>query len=128
MSTTPNESILDISPEQASVIRRNQLKYVTTLAHVAEHANLNEAEIFPTGDTLRSVAKIADGGIVFNKRMYKLPNTAAIACQILYSGAWQPVDGWKYWSTIQNGEIVSLEKLREKLLDEKMRHGDTISD
>lgn len=118
----------DLSSGEESILRRRQLKYVLTLAQVAEFAGLEGQEVFPAGDSLRSIAKIADGGIVFNKKLYMLPHTAAIACQAIYSERWKPVDGWKFWNVLRNGEVVSLESIREEVLDSKMRRGDVITD
>lgn len=126
MSTTLEE--IDFAAESESVIRRRQLKYVLPLADVITIADLDGQEVFPANDSLRSVAKIADGGIVFNKKVYKLPHTAAIACQAIYSERWKPVDGWKFWNVTRDGEVVSLEKIRDEILDDKMRRGDVISD
>jgi len=126
MSTTVEE--VNFAAQNESILRRRQLKYVLPLAEVIEFASLNGAEIFPANDSLRSIAKIADGGIVFNKKLYMLPHTAAIACQAIYAERWKPVDGWKFWNVVRNGSVVSLESIREELLDAKMLRGDVISD
>lgn len=120
----------DLSPEsiRGSIIRRRQLKYVTSLANVIKFAGIDGYELFPSQDTkLRGVAKIADGGIVFNRKLYKLPHTAAIACEVLYGEHWKPLDGWAFWSTIIDGNPVSLAELRDDYLDSRMVNGDTVA-
>lgn len=119
---------LEFEALEESVNRRRQIKYVLTLADVVAFAGLEGTEVFPADDTLRSIAKIAEGGIVFNKKLYMLPHTAAIACQAIYSERWKPVDGWKFWNVIYNGEFVSLESIREELLDNMMRNGVVVTD
>lgn len=121
------DDIESASMEQ-SVNRRRQLRYIVSLAEVAEFAGLDGAEVFPASDSLRLIAKIADGGIVFNKKLYMLPHTAAIAFQAIYAERWKPVDGWKFWNVIRNGESYSLEQIREELLDARMLRGDVVTD
>lgn len=128
MSNTEQYLDSELVSSETSVIRRKQLKYVTSLAHIAEFSNLEGVEVFPTGDSLRSVAKIADGGIVFNKTLYKLPHTAAIACQNSYFERWKPVDGWKFWSLERNGKEFTLDQVRDEFLDSRMTHGDYVKD
>jgi hypothetical protein len=126
MSTTFTET--DALAED-SITRRRQLKYVVSLADVVSFADLEGAEVYPVNDTLRSIAKITDGGIVFNQKQYMLPHTAAIACQAIYSAKhWKPVDGWKFWNVIRNGEAMTLESVRDELLDHRMRRGDVVAD
>lgn len=112
-----------------SVIRRRQLKYVTNLANVISFAGLEGLELIPVQDTqLRGVAKIANGGIVFNRTLYMLPHTAAIACEVLYGERWKPVDGWAFWGAVINGDLVSLAELRDDYLDTRMVNGDIVTD
>lgn len=128
MSSTEQHLVSEPVLPETSVIRRRQLKYVTSLAHIAEFSHLDGLEVFPTGDNLRSIAKIADGGIVFNKTLYKLPHTAAIACQNAYYERWSPVDGWAFWSLERNGVEFTLEQIRDEFLDSRMLQGDYVKD
>lgn len=122
----------ELSPEinvNGAVLRRKQLKYVTSLESVIQHAGVEGNEVFPADDdSLRGVAKLISDGIVFNRKVYKLPHTAAIACEVLYGERWKPVDGWKFWNTVVDGKIVSLEDLRERYLDMRMVNGDCIAE
>lgn len=123
--TTP-----ELSPESMgdAIIRRRQLKYVTSLADVIQFSGIEGHELFPTQDPeLGGIAKIAEGGIVFNRRLYMLPHTAAIACEVLYGERWRPLDGWAFWSTSIDGVPVSLAELRDDYLDSRMVMGDTVA-
>lgn len=128
MGTIVGQPVDEEDLVESAITRRRQLKYVTSLQDVADFSSLDGIEVFPTGDTLRSVAKIAEGGIVFNKTLYKLPHTAAIACQNAYSERWKPVDGWAFWSLERNGTELTLEQVRDELLDSRMSQGDYVKD
>ncbi|MBC9704236.1 MAG: hypothetical protein H9W81_04305 [Enterococcus sp.] len=129
MTTTLETPALSPESIRDSINRRRQLKYVTDLAKVIEFAGIEGNEVFPSQDTkLRGVARIAEGGIVFNRTLYMLPHTAAIACEVLYGEGWKPLNGWKYWSTVIEGKTVSLEELRDDYLDARMVNGDIVAD